>query len=281
MIVDGRLIAHEIKATLQMRMQKRTRPVVLGILIAHETLAIRKFVELKEAFGKSIGVEVKTVKLSQLEQKTENFLRLMLHATRDVDGLVLQLPLPAHVELVPLLKLFPLSHDVDVLGETAFQQFKERALPFLPPVVAALAEIIHRHAYSLAGRKVLVIGQGHLVGEPAAIWAKQLGAQVTSVTAATLNVPELAREADVIITGAGVPGLVTPDMIKDGVMLLDAGTSESGGVLRGDVAPECAAKATLFTPTPGGIGPITVAKVFENLLTLTELKDTTSPTDFI
>jgi methylenetetrahydrofolate dehydrogenase (NADP+)/methenyltetrahydrofolate cyclohydrolase len=132
--------------------------------------------------------------------------------------------------------------------------------------------VLHRHGYALAGRNVLVIGEGHLVGEPAAIWAAQLGANVTTVNASTVDMRDKLLTADVIISGAGVPGLVTPDMVKDGVILLDAGTSESEGVLKGDIDPLCADKAALYTPTPGGIGPITVAKVFENLVILAELK---------
>lgn len=272
MLIDGKRIAHELKNTLAERIKENGTHVSLGIIVAHETLAIRKFVALKQAFGKDIGVDVRVIQLGSLEQKTESLLHLLLHTTREVDGIVLQLPLPPRIELMPILKLFPPSHDIDVIGETAFQQFKERALPFLPPVIAAMAEIVTRQGYLLAGRKVLVIGQGRLVGEPAAIWAKHLGAEVVSANALTPNVPELARQADVIISGAGSPGLITPDMIQDGVILLDAGTSESEGVLTGDIDRACEEKAAFLSPTPGGIGPITVAKVFENLLTLRALK---------
>jgi methylenetetrahydrofolate dehydrogenase (NADP+)/methenyltetrahydrofolate cyclohydrolase len=99
-----------------------------------------------------------------------------------------------------------------------------------------------------------------------------MGANVTVTNRSTVDLASHTREADVIILGAGSPGLLTPDMVKQGAIVLDAGTSEEGGVVKGDANPAVAEKASLFTPTPGGIGPITVAKLFENLLVLDALK---------
>jgi methylenetetrahydrofolate dehydrogenase (NADP+) / methenyltetrahydrofolate cyclohydrolase len=272
MIVDGKLIARGLKNQLISRVRSNDRRLKLGVLIAHETPEIRQFVDIKKRFGAEIGVTVEVMQLGVLEQKSESLLQKILHVTRECDGLVLQLPLPSQYHLDSVLNLFPLSHDVDVIGNTAFQQHKEGMLPFLPPVVGAIAEILHQQNVLLAGRKVLVIGEGRLVGSPAVFWAERLGAEVSVVTKRVGVLADLAPTADVIILGAGSPGLLTPDMIKQGVMIFDAGTSETEGVVKGDADPACADKAMLFTPTPGGIGPITVAKVFENLLTLVDLK---------
>jgi methylenetetrahydrofolate dehydrogenase (NADP+)/methenyltetrahydrofolate cyclohydrolase len=225
MIVDGKHIQRELKQALRERVTQGGRRIVLTIVIAHETLAIRKFVELKQRFGREVGVEVEVEVLPALNQSTEKLLQLLLHTTRHSDGIVLQLPLPHNI-------------------------------------------VLHKHGYQLAGRKVVVVGEGRLVGEPAAVWARNMGGQVTVVNVYTPDVGAATRDADVIISGAGAPSLITPDMVKDGAILLDAGTSESEGVLTGDIDPGCADKAALYTPTPGGIGPITVAKVFENLVML-------------
>lgn len=273
MIIDGVAIARDLRNGLKIRVQKSDHHLKLGVLVVHETPEMRQFVELKRRFGAEIGVEVEVILLSAFEQKSEDLLRHVLHATRDFDGLVLQLPLPPQFHLDSVLSLFPLSHDVDVIGNTAFQQHKEGMLPFLPPVVSAIAEILHRQNITLAGRKVLVVGEGRLVGAPVRHWAQRVGGLVTVVSTLTGNISALAPGADVIILGAGSPGLLTPDMVKEGVIILDAGTSESEGVVKGDADPACAEKAIIFTPTPGGIGPVTVAKLFENLLTLVDLKD--------
>ncbi len=274
MLVDGNKIARDIAGELKKRVQACGCRPKLGVIMAEETKSIRSFVERKMRFGVDIGIEVGVETLEPHKRHgTEDLLQTILRATRTYDGIVLQLPVPREFELDALLSIFPLSHDVDVLGVTAYQQFKERKLPFEPPVVAAMAEVLHREGVRLAGMRVLVIGEGRLVGAPAAVWADHLGAVVKTVDESTSDIDAWISGADMIVCGAGAPGIVRPEMVKEGVIILDAGTSEQGGVLKGDADPACAEKARIFTPTPGGIGPITVAKVFENLLTLMELKE--------
>lgn len=247
--------------------------LTLGIIVTQETPAIRKFVDLKKEFGKSIHVDVTEITLEPKDQKNEKLLELILHSMRDFDGLVLQLPIPPHFGLENILNLFPFSHDVDVLGNSTYQQFKEWNLPFLPPVVGAFSEVLKSNEIKIVGKKVLVVGDGRLVGAPAAVWARHKGAYVSVATKETENISALTLDADVIMLGAGSPGLLKPYMIKEGVIILDAGSGEIAGVIQGDADPACAEKASLFTPTPGGIGPITVAKVFENLVALNDIKN--------
>jgi len=272
MLIEGRKIAEEVKGRLTKRIEENKSKLTLGIVLVHETAPVRQFIELKRRCASDIGVHVDMIQLGPMAQKNEDLLSLVLHATRDHDGIILQLPLPHQFSLEMVLNLFPLSHDVDVIGNTAYKQFEEGMLPFFPPVVGAFAEILHHYGIGLAGRKVLVVGEGRLVGGPAAIWARRLGAHVTVANKETENLAELTKEAEVLILGAGVPGLITPEMVQDNVIVFDAGTSEVGGVVKGDADPAVAEKAAFFTPTPRGIGPITVAKVFENLITLSEIK---------
>ena len=272
MKIDGKFIAHKIQERLKKRIYETGLKLSLGIIVAHETPAINQFVTLKQRFGKAIHVNVDILKLGTTEQDDEHLLELILHSTRKYDGIILQLPIPHNFTLSSILNILPFTHDVDVIGNTAYQQFKEKTLPFLPPVIGAFSEIFHEIGERVTGKKVLVIGDGRLVGAPSAVWAKRLGAFVTVATKETENLNELCLDADIILSGAGVPGLVKPDMIKDGVIILDAGSGEKAGKIVGDADPSCADKASYFTPTPGGIGPITVAKVFENLIALDDLK---------
>jgi len=273
MVVDGKLIARELVQDMRVRVREMQKRPSLGVVIAEETHEIRSFVSHKQKVAQELGLGFEVTTLDHVRHhKTEDLLKLVLHTTRAHDGVVLQLPIPQHFDLEAVLKLFPLSHDVDVLGVTAYEQFREGRLPFLPPVVSACAEILHREGVRLQGARVLVVGEGRLVGAPAANWAGQLGAIVKSANKATEQFDAWVAGADVIISGAGVPGLIRPEHVREGVVIFDAGTSESEGVLKGDADPACAEKARVFTPTPGGIGPITVAKLFENLLTLTAIK---------
>jgi methylenetetrahydrofolate dehydrogenase (NADP+)/methenyltetrahydrofolate cyclohydrolase len=272
MLVEGKKIAGEMEHRLRKRVEEGKMGLTLGIIVVHETAPIRQFVEVKRRFGDAINVHVEVLQLGPMSHKNEDLLALLLHSTRNHDGIVLQLPLPHQYSLDSVLNLFPLSHDVDVIGNTAYRQFEEATLPFYPPVVGALHEVLRHHGLGLAGRKVLVVGEGRLVGGPAAIWARRVGAYVTVANIETPNLAELSRDAEVLILGAGVPGLIKPDMVQQNAIVLDAGTSEVSGVIKGDADPAVAEKAGLFTPTPRGLGPITVAKVFENLITLYEIK---------
>ena len=272
MIIEGKQVANDIRQRIHEQTRRGEHRLALGVVVVHQNFTMNTFVDVKKRFGESVNVSVNVINVPPHSQKTEELLHVLLRASRENDGLVLQLPLPRNYALDEVLNLFPLSHDVDVIGATAYQQFEEGRLPFLPPVVAAFAELLERYQVVLAGKKVVVVGEGRLVGAPAAIWARRLGALVTVANSQTVDLGALTRDADVVILGAGVPGLLTPDMVKQDVIVFDAGTSEVEGSLQGDAAPEVAEKASLFTPTPGGIGPITVAKLFENLLVLNNLK---------
>ncbi len=137
----------------------------------------------------------------------------------------------------------------------------------LPPVAGAVAEVLMRQGVDVAGKKVVVVGAGRLVGKPVAEMLKEMGGEVAVITTTSGSLEEL-KTADVVVLGAGNPGFIKPEMLKQGVVLIDAGTSEAGGKLMGDADPACAEVASIFTPVPGGIGPIAVAMIFKNLLAL-------------
>jgi methylenetetrahydrofolate dehydrogenase (NADP+) / methenyltetrahydrofolate cyclohydrolase len=272
MLVDGNAIARDLRAHLAREVREQKMKVSLAVFLTEHSYVIKKFVDIKKRAADDIGIGFEVFE-TERNETTEDFVRAVLAASRDHDGILVQLPITASVDIDTLRRILPISHDVDVYGFTAFQQFKEQRLPILPPVVGAMSEILFRQSISIAGRKVAIVGDGPLVGKPAAVWAEHSGAYVSQVTKSTPNPAEITQDADIVILGAGAPGLLQPDMVKQGVIILDAGTSESEGKIAGDADPACEEKASLMTPVPGGIGPIAVAKVFENLLALRRLRD--------
>lgn len=268
MVINGNNIAEEIKDLLREKIVARGKSPVLSIVSAGEEPATRKFIAVKKRFADNVGIPVHEHNYG-VSVHTEELINCIAEHAGESDGIIVQLPLLASVEVQGVLDAIPEQHDVDVLSTTAFEKFKAGMFPVLPPVVAAMEEILIRSDVVPQGKKAVVIGAGRLVGAPAALWLRNQGASVDVVDETTQDIPSRIRTADIIVSGAGSPGMVTPDMVREGVVILDAGTSEAEGKLAGDVAPECALKARVFTPVPGGIGPITVAKVFENLLTLT------------
>lgn len=185
-------------------------------------------------------------------------------------GVVVQLPFIHEVTADRLLSSLPADLDPDCIGHAAGRLLAAREHIIEPPVVAAIKLLCATYQVELQYKKVVVVGQGRLVGAPAALWFENQGASVTRVVKGSHDLPLLTREADIIVLGAGAPGILTPAMLHpDGrAIIFDAGTSEEGGKVVGDAAPECAAYSSLITPVPGGIGPLAVVELFGNMLRL-------------
>lgn len=270
MKIDGKHMADMLLANFAEEIKTLPRAPVLGILLTEENPVVRKFILAKQAYATRIGVDVHFVSMKPLEGN-EQALAHVLELSRACDGLIIQLPLAHNLDGDTLFKLLPMERDVDVLGQTAYALYTENRLPIMPPVIAALKEVLTAHNVVLRGKRVVIVGEGRLVGKPAAVWVKREGGLLEIISKDTHNNETLLREADIIILGAGSPGMLLPEHIKEDAVVLDAGTSEEGGKLMGDADPGVAEKASLFTPTPGGIGPLTVAMIFKNLLRLMAL----------
>lgn len=260
MIIDGKKLAEGIKAELRSELETKSSKLRLDVILVGNNIASEKYVEKKRRMGEEIGVEVVVHELiGDIEQSDlEEEVKKLVDDQR-VNGIIIQLPLPTQIEEEKILNLVPAEKDVDALSHEA---------QVLSPTVGAIREIIERNNINLENKKIVVVGQGKLVGRPTAIWLTQEGYNVSAVDSKTENIDELLSLADIIISGAGKPGLITPDKIRDGIVIIDAATSESSGQLAGDADPACANKCALFTPVPGGVGPLTVVMLFKNLVAL-------------
>jgi methylenetetrahydrofolate dehydrogenase (NADP+) / methenyltetrahydrofolate cyclohydrolase len=264
MIVDGKAIAADIREKLKAAYAALPAPLTLGIVVAGNDPVIESFVRIKKRFADTLGVKVEELRFPS-EISAPELIEKIRNMT--CDGIIVQLPLPAILDTNAVLNAIPIKRDVDVLSLEAMAAFRQGTLTILPPVAGAMQEILERAHVSVAGKDVLIIGRGRLVGAPAELLFRHNDAHVTVVGRGT-NLAELAREADIIVSGAGEPLLIKPDMLKAGAALIDAGTSESKGKIIGDADPRCADVASVFTPVPGGVGPIAVAMIFKNLLIL-------------
>jgi methylenetetrahydrofolate dehydrogenase (NADP+) / methenyltetrahydrofolate cyclohydrolase len=181
------------------------------------------------------------------------------------DGLIVQLPLPDGIDVNSVISEIPIPKDVDGISSRA----GEHARIVHAPVALAVQEILATAGIKVAGKRAVVVGTGRLVGMPTAQMLEAQGADVTRYTLSEGTFEDIAY-ADILVLGAGDPHFIKPEHIKEGVVLIDAGTSESAGMVMGDAHPSCAQKASLFTPVPGGVGPIAVAMIFRNMLDLVE-----------
>ncbi len=239
MIVDGKQLAEEILAGLGDSLSGKK----LGIVASLGNPATESFVKIKERVAERLGVEVVRGQLQDIANMC--------------DGVLVQLP---HPDAETLLPHIPGHKDVDALSTQP---------QVVAPVAAAVQYILVREGIGVANKKVVVVGEGRLVGQPVAKMLRDMGAEVTIVSLESGTLAEL-KDADVVVSGAGAPHVIKPEMLKPGVVLIDAGTSESGGKVVGDADPACAEVASVFTPVPGGVGPIAVAMLFKNLAILTK-----------
>jgi methylenetetrahydrofolate dehydrogenase (NADP+)/methenyltetrahydrofolate cyclohydrolase len=258
MIVDGKKIAAEIIDALLAQRGDLPPDLKLGVLMGAEDAASASFVKIKERVAEKLGVEVVRELLSDIHH-TSDALGALARLNEVCAGIIVQMPLPQQINLADVLGSLSPEKDVDAVTEGTHT--------VQPPVAGAVSEVFTRYAVSAKGKRAVVVGAGKLVGAPVAELLRDLGADVHVVTRSEGNLLDL-KTADIVVLGAGEPGIVMPEMLKPGVVLIDAGTSEASGRLAGDATPECAEIASVFTPVPGGIGPIAVAMIFKNLFTL-------------
>lgn len=260
MIVGGQTLAAEVLARTKARVEKlHRRPNILIYVAPEETSATRSYLKIKARSAEEVGCDFEETR--------------SLAPSSRADSFIVQLPLPSDVDQAEILNSIPIQQDADVLSSAAREIFERGDTDaLLPPVVGAIAEIFKKYSVDPKGKEAVVVGAGFLVGAPAATWLKQQGAQVKVVTIETSpeEMSTALRAADIVVSGAGSPHFIKPDMLKQGVVLIDVGTSDSSGKLAGDADPACADVASLFTPVPGGVGPLAVACLFENVVTLAE-----------
>ncbi|OHA59686.1 MAG: hypothetical protein A2589_02415 [Candidatus Vogelbacteria bacterium RIFOXYD1_FULL_46_19] len=259
-IVDGRQIASQIQRKLSQEVTDNNIKLKLAVVLVGDNKVSARYVDRKVAFGQAIEVEV-TVREFDSSIHEEELINEIERLTIDqsIGGVVVQLPLPTHLDTEKILSAIPASKDVDALGLEPMVE---------SPVVEAVKEILDQYKVKVTDRQVVVVGAGRLVGRPLAKWFTEEGGAVELVTKSTDNLAGALALADIIVLGAGEPGLVKPDMIKEGAVLIDAATSEVAGRLAGDADPDCAKKCAVFTPVPGGVGPLTIAMLFKNFFDL-------------
>jgi 5,10-methylene-tetrahydrofolate dehydrogenase/methenyl tetrahydrofolate cyclohydrolase len=260
--IDGVGIAQKIIE----RLKNQNRPdKILAAVLVGDNPESRNFLKQKEKIAKKLGVGFKIYKFP--ENSTNDFLRKeigKIALLKKAGGMIVQLPLPSRLNKHYLLNIIPQEKDVDVLGEGAHL--------VLPPAVGVVEEIIKNLKLKIKNYRVAVVGAGFLVGKPIAVFLRG-------------KVKELAifekgsdlsglKNFDLVISGVGQAGLIKPEMLKDGAGVIDFGCLIKNGKIRGDFdlsglkTKNLKLKTNWYTPTPGGTGPILVAKLFENFYNL-------------
>lgn len=251
-------------------------PPLLAVFSASSQPSIASFIRIKKRFGESIGVAVDEYAFEETISE-EQFIKELQSVinTKKYTGVIVQLPLPKTFNSQKVLDTIPSHLDVDVLSTTAWSAFINNG-KIIPPVAGAIAHILKENITNLHTKNIVVVGQGKLVGVPVTAWLTSQGLTPTILDITTDEDTKLTayKKADIVITGIGVPHHLKQYFFKLGVVMIDAGTSELSGVLLGDCDPLCETISSIFTPVPGGLGPLTVAYLFKNLIELHKTKHT-------
>ena len=252
----------------------------LGIVVVGGNPAVKSFIAQKRKAADGVGIDTRVYPFSA--EITTNELRKriseIVHEKRN-SAVIIQLPLPGHINTQYILNSVPPEKDADVLSARAVGNFSVGKSPIMPPVAGAIKALFEEYGIDYKNKYIVILGAGNLVGKPTALWLLNEKATFSVIRSATRHPEEFLRQADIIISGIGKPGFITGNMVKDGVVLIDAGTSESEGPstglgikkLVGDADfDSVSAKCSYITPVPGGVGPLTVTMLFKNLVTLSK-----------
>ena len=273
--ISGKTIANKIKEELKKKISvlDKDKEIIFSIIYVGHDPVIDNFIRYKQKFGEEIGVLVKVYRFDE-NVSQEELLGSINNISQKSDAMIVQLPLPKHLDTQTIIDAVPAYQDVDVLGTHALQNFSSGDSDFFPPVTGAMVEVLRNQNYDVTDKNIVIFGNGNLVGKPFGLWLSRQGISYSVIDKNTdaKTRKRLLRNADCIIAGAGVPHVISVDDIKEGVVLLDGGTSEAGKKLRGDVHPDCYEKALFYTPVPGGIGPITIAVLYQNILKTQKMK---------
>jgi methylenetetrahydrofolate dehydrogenase (NADP+)/methenyltetrahydrofolate cyclohydrolase len=270
MIIDGEKIAEKILNALR---SKKPPSKYLAVFLVGDDESSLSFVKKKEKVAEILGIDFRIYKYK--ENISQDFLRSEIHKIGDrknCGGVIVQLPLPAHINKNYVCNAISEKKDIDVLGERAKGAFYNGRGIIFPPAVEVVQEIIVYANKNLSDSKVAIIGAGNLVGKPIALFMLDKSAKVTVFGIKSENLEEELKNFDIVISGVGKRELFGPEMLKENSLVIDFGYSFFGGKVYGDFESSnieaIKLKNISYTPTPGGTGPILVMKLFENFYNL-------------
>ncbi|MGO4912192.1 bifunctional 5,10-methylenetetrahydrofolate dehydrogenase/5,10-methenyltetrahydrofolate cyclohydrolase [Leeuwenhoekiella sp. W20_SRS_FM14] len=282
-ILDGKKTSDDLKNEIalevkEMKSRGEKVPHLAAVLVGNDGASLT-YVGSKVRSCERIGFDSTLIKLAEETTEEELLDQIdQLNNNPEIDGYIVQLPLPKHIDEQKVLLAVDPDKDVDGFHPTNFGKMAQDMPVFIPATPFGIMELLKRYNVPTEGKHTVVIGRSHIVGRPMSILMSQKGnpgnSTVTLAHSRTSNLEELTKQADIIITALGVPEFLKADMVKEGVTIIDVGitrvpdeTKERCYRITGDVDFEAVSKkADFITPVPGGVGPMTIAMLLKNTL---------------
>ena len=266
-LIDGKAVAATLRTALAVRVASLGFQPGLAVVLVGDDPASAVYVRNKDRAAASVGIAARTIRLPADTAQTALLAQVAaLNADPVVDGILVQLPLPRHLDPRAVIAALDPAKDVDGLHPVNAGRLAGGDPALVPCTPSGVMKLLASAGIALAGARALVLGRSNLVGRPVAALLLGADATVTVAHSRTRDLPAECRRADVLVAAVGRPELVRGHWLKPGAVLIDVGINRrDDGTLVGDAAfDECAAVASAITPVPGGVGPMTIACLLEN-----------------
>lgn len=272
-LIDGKAISIQIKEELRIKTdQLKAKGVVpgLAVILVGDDPASQTYVRSKTKSCEQLGYysEQHILPASTTQQELLSLIDA-LNVNKKIHGILVQLPLPKHLDKNELINRILPEKDVDAFHPINVGKIMGGDFDFLPCTPAGVMELLERSNIEIAGKHCVIIGRSDIVGKPQAMLMLHKNATVTICHSKTKNLPEITRQADILVSAVGKAGMLTSDMVSEGTVVIDVGINRNAeGKLCGDVSfDEVSKVASYITPVPGGVGPMTIAMLMKNTMT--------------
>ena len=279
-IIDGKAISAEVRAEIKKEVSLLAEngiKVCLAVVIVGDAPASQVYVRNKKRACDETGIASEIIAMPS-ETTEEELISVLdgLNSRSEINGILVQLPLPKHINERNIIAHIDPKKDVDAFCDENVGRIMTGNFSFLPCTPAGIIELLRRSGVSVCGKDCVVIGRSNIVGKPMAMLLLHENGTVTICHSRTKNLPEITRRADILVSAVGKAGFVTADMVKPGAVVIDVGMNRTPeGKLTGDVDfASVEPIASLITPVPGGVGPMTVTMLLKNTVTAAKLQPT-------
>lgn len=274
-IIDGKSIAEEIYKELRREIDNLPEKPGLAVILVGEDPASIVYVRNKERACKKLGLNFKFINLpSNISKEELKSILKELNVDNSINGIIVQLPIPKHLDPFEITSLINPLKDVDGLHPDNIGRLVSNNPRLIPCTPLGIVELIKREGIDVRGKRAVIVGRSNLVGKPMLHLLLSLDATVTICHSKTLDLKEETSRADILIVAVGRPKFITRDMVKEGAVVIDVGINRVDDRLVGDVDFEGVFdKASIVTPVPGGVGPMTVAMLMKNLITAYKIQN--------
>lgn len=265
--IDGTRVSEELLESIRRRVRDGNLSPTLHVIFVGDNEASESYIKMKEKKAAGVGIDSTVHDFSGDATRSEIVERIQtLNDDASVDGIIVQLPLPDHLDELELLEAVDPTKDVDGLHPVNFGKLLGGGEPhFYPPTPDGIMRLLDEYDVPVTGQVVALVGMGRLVGRPLSQMLQNEDATVLALNEETPDLAQFTRQGDIVVAGAGVPKLIGEDHVESGTVVIDAGIHRVDGELVGDVDFDAVVdQARLITPVPGGVGPLTVAGLLKN-----------------